>query len=183
MEQRIEERDKTGKERSRMIGETKLAINNIYDRIISYNNRPSTAPSAIVISDVNGDAQYSHGFLGSGLQTHSAGVSFTVNNAKGGGAGLTVGWANPGDNPLFREGDLSPASLTEKLHFIQEKIQDLQSLLFELISSILLISAQSCTLNSHDAVATLLTGLQIKILGAQSVEMLRISDNIQRSLR
>ncbi|KND05092.1 uncharacterized protein SPPG_00766 [Spizellomyces punctatus DAOM BR117] len=33
LEQRLEERDNTGKERMRMLSETKLAINNIYDRV------------------------------------------------------------------------------------------------------------------------------------------------------
>ncbi|KAI8615429.1 hypothetical protein BC830DRAFT_298727 [Chytriomyces sp. MP71] len=109
-EQRIEERDKTGKERSRMIGETKLAINNIFDRIVSYNSRAATASSD----------------FGSGPH-----VTISAGLAIGGGAGLTPGWANPtamgGDVALLREGDLSLASLTEKLHFIQEKVQDLTS--------------------------------------------------------
>ncbi|KAI9331078.1 hypothetical protein BDR26DRAFT_938572 [Obelidium mucronatum] len=113
-EQRIEERDKTGKERSRMIGETKLAINNIYDRIVSYNNfRPvsGTIPGA--------DAEKSGG---------NATVQINAPLATGGGAGLTIGWANPGDDPLLKEGDLSPTSLAEKLRFIQDRVLDLTTI-------------------------------------------------------
>ncbi|KAJ3294107.1 hypothetical protein HDU79_011466 [Rhizoclosmatium sp. JEL0117] len=115
MEQRMEERDKTGKERSRMIGETKLAINNIFDRLVSYNStRPSTGgfgASSIMITDAD-----------------KPGVNTPSSLAVGGGAGLTANWANPGDDPLLREGDLSPSSLAEKLHFIQERVMDLTAI-------------------------------------------------------
>ncbi|KAJ3010705.1 UNVERIFIED_CONTAM: hypothetical protein HDU68_002013 [Siphonaria sp. JEL0065] len=117
-EQRIEERDKTGKERSRMIGETKLAINNIYDRIVSYNNRPPTT----------GGSSGGTGILltADGDKTTNVAV-LNVPTAVGGGAGLTLGWANPGDDPLLKEGDLSPTSLAEKLRFIQDRVLDLTS--------------------------------------------------------
>ncbi|KAJ3061895.1 hypothetical protein HDU98_002218 [Podochytrium sp. JEL0797] len=111
-EQRIEERDKTGKERSRTIGETKLAINNLYDRIVSYNSgKPLlNTSSTIVITDAEDHILRA--------TTGANGIS----QATGGGSGLTVGWAQPpAEDVLLREGNLEAASLAEKLKFIQEK--------------------------------------------------------------
>ncbi|KAI9009606.1 hypothetical protein BC832DRAFT_551910 [Gaertneriomyces semiglobifer] len=45
LEQRLEERDNTGKERMRMLGETKLAINNIYDRVGLRPHKIQAAPA------------------------------------------------------------------------------------------------------------------------------------------
>ncbi|KAJ3232134.1 hypothetical protein HDU81_003282 [Chytriomyces hyalinus] len=130
-EQRIEERDKTGKERSRMIGETKLAINNIYDRIVSYNGRAQTAASTS--SESTGYGGNIPGLLIGGHATVSFAATATMAagaHPAGGGAGLTPNWASPTGNDLalLREGDLSQASLAEKLHFIQEKVTDLQTI-------------------------------------------------------
>ncbi|KAJ3387123.1 hypothetical protein HDU84_001032 [Entophlyctis sp. JEL0112] len=119
-EQRIAERDKTSKERSRMIGETKLAINNIFDRIACYNARPVTAASLAPSTGGASSAEY-------GVAAAIASAAAAAGAAKGGGTGLTVGWAMPpADDPLLQEGNLSAISLAEKLKFIQEKISDLQ---------------------------------------------------------
>ncbi|TPX31276.1 hypothetical protein SeMB42_g07785 [Synchytrium endobioticum] len=50
LEQRLEERDRTGKERMRILGEAKLAINNLYDRVSISRHGPMLPLSSVQLS-------------------------------------------------------------------------------------------------------------------------------------
>ncbi|KAI8826081.1 uncharacterized protein EV422DRAFT_563890 [Fimicolochytrium jonesii] len=112
LEQRLEERDNTGKERMRMLSETKLAINNIYDRIGLRPHAALETPPAQVVITPPGAARGPDTLVQQQQQQHG-----------GFGAALV-----PPPPPAFLSKDYvdnSAKALGERLHAIQDRVLDL----------------------------------------------------------
>ncbi|KAJ3192556.1 hypothetical protein HK101_006323 [Irineochytrium annulatum] len=127
IEQKLEERDNTGKERMRMLGETKLAIHNIYERIVNHA-RSSSLPIAkpaflmnLLSSDTTAAPRASN--ANPGTAPGGPGLPGGAANMAGVGGGNA---GNVGIPTTNKELDNSARSLTEKLHFVQERLLDLQ---------------------------------------------------------
>ncbi|KAJ3125347.1 hypothetical protein HK098_000354 [Nowakowskiella sp. JEL0407] len=115
MEQKQEERDNTGKERMRLIGETKMAINNLHDRL-GLNTHMQLSK---VIANSNTVTQQQN--LPALTQTATANLPSNTNTP-----GL-------GQIPLSEKGNAhyeqeSAKALTDKLHAIMERFIDLQQI-------------------------------------------------------
>ncbi|KAI8809112.1 hypothetical protein BJ742DRAFT_250655 [Cladochytrium replicatum] len=106
MEQRLEERDNSGKERMRILGETKLAINNIYDRLGVGKSVTAGGTNMPLLPPV----------IGPNLSQ---------------GNDVLAGWRNAlsvpqGGNDASAADKDNSKGLTEKLYAIQERVLDLQ---------------------------------------------------------
>ncbi|KAJ3415382.1 hypothetical protein HDV05_005119 [Chytridiales sp. JEL 0842] len=146
MEQKIEERDRTGKERLRILSETKLAINNIFDRVANRAEAPGggfvlkqTGPTGITITLQGASGPPNYG-TSSGTNGGTAGAAeggafmgpggiqrFSTAAGSGGQPSVVVGNSGWGGGAP-KESDNSAKALAEKLHAIQERVLDLQAI-------------------------------------------------------
>ncbi|KAJ1553314.1 hypothetical protein HK096_008338 [Nowakowskiella sp. JEL0078] len=115
LEQKIEERDNTGKERMRILGETKMAINNLHDRLGLHTRMHLSA----IIASANAPlpAPVSNNMMTfPGIQTTQEHL----------GASAVVGNTTIRENPILKQDPDNVKTLTDKLHAIMERVLDLQ---------------------------------------------------------
>ncbi|KAJ3216107.1 hypothetical protein HDU67_009908 [Dinochytrium kinnereticum] len=126
-EQKLEERDNTGKERMRLLGETKLAIHNIFERIMNHTRSTTLPPTkpAFLLNIIMNDPQPSNNNPRPSNAMSGNPMLTQIPQGLLGGGGLGGGGAH-GANGSTRESDGSIRGLAEKLHMIQERLLDLQ---------------------------------------------------------
>ncbi|KAJ3017343.1 hypothetical protein HKX48_003589 [Thoreauomyces humboldtii] len=117
LEQRLEERDNTGKERMRMLSESKLAINNIFDRI---SLRPQS------LEDPEADEAAAAAAAAAAVpvtQQHSV-----VAQERSDLASAVIKLLIPAPPAYLQKdyADNSAKALAERLHAIQDRVLDLQ---------------------------------------------------------
>ncbi|KAI9104799.1 hypothetical protein DFS34DRAFT_213884 [Phlyctochytrium arcticum] len=114
VEQRLEERDNTGKERMRMLSETKLAINNIYDRVLV-----RAFPHHLHVTQVTNGQQQAL----SQQQQLQQQVTGTLQNAQAQQETEAVLAMQAARDAAM---DNSAKALAERLHAIMDRVLDLQ---------------------------------------------------------
>ncbi|KAJ3085909.1 Cilia- and flagella-associated protein 73 [Quaeritorhiza haematococci] len=129
LESKLEQRDRTGKERMRVLSEAKLAIDNLYDRVTNRGRTGHFAPNSLPLSLTNASQ-----LTTTMIETNPSGVSGggggnPGTGAGGGGSGnahvpLGLGLGASGAGSV----EHSAKILTEKLHAIQERVLDLMQI-------------------------------------------------------
>ncbi|KAJ3032618.1 hypothetical protein HDV00_007312 [Rhizophlyctis rosea] len=125
LEQRLEERDNTGKERLRILSETKLAINNIFDRVGIHSRAAIAAAAAagVPVGTVPLNSNSQARIVISGPDSFLPVTAAPPPNAPN----TTVPTLVPPPNPAAKDmGDNTLKGLAEKLHAIQDRVLDLQ---------------------------------------------------------
>ncbi|KAJ3156359.1 hypothetical protein HDU89_004141 [Geranomyces variabilis] len=135
LEQRLEERDNTGKERMRMLSESKLAINNIFDRI-SLRPQDDAAPAPVVAAPIAPVASTqpqqgslaAHALHPQPATQHPAPPPQQPGQAGTDLAGAVITLLIPPPPPYLQKdyADNSAKALAERLHAIQDRVLDLQ---------------------------------------------------------
>ncbi|KAI8922618.1 hypothetical protein BC831DRAFT_474976 [Entophlyctis helioformis] len=121
LEQRLEERDNTGKERMRILSETKLAIDDLYDRISTRSRVKHT--SSADAGGGGGPGDQGGIVLGTGT-----GVGL-IGSGLGGAGGAGAGPGTAGAGGIIMLGAYKDEKTwAEKLHALQYRVLDLQDI-------------------------------------------------------
>ncbi|KAH9268172.1 hypothetical protein BASA84_000367 [Batrachochytrium salamandrivorans] len=136
LEQRLEERDSTSKERMRILSEIKLAIDNLYDRIAIHSQTTKIVQSDLTPASENDSrmVQVAPGLIATSaiagvatLSTTTPTITTTVSGASVGvGAAAAAAAAATTASVMSLVAFKDKKSLTEKLHALQYRILDLQ---------------------------------------------------------